>query len=108
MRNRLVAALLAILLGSFGVHKFYLGKIGQGVLYAIFFWTGIPAIVGFIDGIVYLVMSPEMFDDRYNHGLSSRGDDVMNQLIKLKELMDSGIISPSEYEERRQKLISRI
>ncbi len=108
MRNRLVAALLAILLGSFGVHKFYLGKIGQGVLYAIFFWTGIPAIVGLIEGIVYLVMSPEMFDDRYNHGLSSSGDDVMNQLIKLKELMDSGIISPSEYEERRQKLISRI
>ncbi|MBX9704718.1 MAG: NINE protein, partial [Gammaproteobacteria bacterium] len=32
-RNRIVAALLAIFLGGFGIHKFYLGKTGQGILY---------------------------------------------------------------------------
>ncbi len=108
VRNRVVAGLLAIFLGSFGVHKFYLGKNGQGVLYLVFCWTGIPAFVAFIEGIVYLAMSPEAFDNRYNLGISGTGGRVMNQLVTLKELMDQGIISPSEYEERRQKLISRI
>ncbi|RWS84834.1 hypothetical protein DN462_24860 [Citrobacter freundii] len=32
-KSRIAAALLAFFLGGFGVHKFYLGKIGQGFLY---------------------------------------------------------------------------
>ena len=38
--------MLAILVGAFGAHKFYLGKNGQGILYLLFFWTAIPAIIG--------------------------------------------------------------
>ena len=30
-KSRIAAALLAFFLGGFGVHKFYLGKIGQGI-----------------------------------------------------------------------------
>ncbi len=48
------------------MHKFYLGQIGLGVIYLIFFWTYIPAIIGFIEGIVFLTMSDEDFDDKYN------------------------------------------
>ena len=36
-RNKIVAGILAILLGGFGAHKFYLGKIGLGILYLLFF-----------------------------------------------------------------------
>lgn len=36
-KNRISAALLAFFLGGIGVHKFYLGKVGQGFLYLIFF-----------------------------------------------------------------------
>lgn len=64
-RSRVVAALLAILLGTFGIHKFYLGKTGQGVLYLLFFWTFIPAIIGFIEGIWYLTMSDSEFAARW-------------------------------------------
>jgi TM2 domain-containing membrane protein YozV len=60
-----VAALLGIFLGGFGIHKFYLGKIAQGILYLLFFWTFIPAIVGFVEGIWYLTMSDQEFWARY-------------------------------------------
>ena len=63
--SRIVASLLAIFLGAFGIHKFYLGKIGQGVVYLVFFWTFIPALIGFIEGIWYLTMSDVEFWSRY-------------------------------------------
>jgi TM2 domain-containing membrane protein YozV len=65
MKNRVAAALLAFFLGYLGVHKFYLGKIGQGFLYLIFCWTGIPAIIAFIEGILYLVASDSEFNSKY-------------------------------------------
>jgi TM2 domain-containing membrane protein YozV len=48
-KNEVVGALLAFFFGVFGIHKFYLGQTGWGIVYAIFFWTGIPAIAGFIE-----------------------------------------------------------
>lgn len=65
MKNKLVAGILAILLGDLGVHKFYLGKIGMGILYLLFCWTGIPAIAGLIEGIIYLCSSDEDFQAKY-------------------------------------------
>lgn len=64
--RRLAAALLAIFLGSFGAHKFYLRKFGQGVLYLLFFWTAIPGIIGLVEGILFLAMSDEDFSARYS------------------------------------------
>ena len=60
--RRIATALFAILLGTFGVHKFYLGKIGMGILYLLFFWTGIPTLVGIIEGIIYLTKSDDVFE----------------------------------------------
>lgn len=65
VKSKVAAALLAIFLGSIGVHKFYMGKVGMGILYLCFCWTGIPAFVGFIEGIVYLCSSDENF--QLNH-----------------------------------------
>src|ERR1700761_8783175 len=48
-RDEVVGVLLALLLGNFGAHHFYLGRTGLGILYLCFFWTGIPAIVGFVE-----------------------------------------------------------
>lgn len=64
-RSKIVAGMLAIFLGGIGIHKFYLGKGGQGILYLLFCWTFIPAIVAFVEGIIYLVMSDEEFARRY-------------------------------------------
>lgn len=67
MRNKYIAALLAIFLGLFGIHKFYLGQKTAGIIYLIFFWTGIPEILGIIEGIIYLFTSEESFNKKYNH-----------------------------------------
>jgi TM2 domain-containing membrane protein YozV len=65
-RNRTTAALFALLLGGLGVHKFYLGQPGLGVLYLLLCWTFVPAIVAFVEGIVYLTMSDEAFRAKYH------------------------------------------
>ncbi len=65
-RNRTTAALFALLLGGLGTHKFYLGQPGLGVLYLLFCWTFIPAIVACVEGIVYLTMSDEAFRAKYH------------------------------------------
>lgn len=64
-KSRITAALLAFFLGGFGVHKFYLGRTGAGILYLLFFWTFIPAFIAFIEFIIYLTMSDEAFTAKY-------------------------------------------
>ena len=63
-KNRIVAGILGIILGTFGIHKFYLGKMGNGVMYLCFFWTGIPSLMGLVEGIMYLVESDKAFQER--------------------------------------------
>lgn len=48
-KDEMVGVLLALFLGCFGLHHFYLRRDMLGVLYLIFFWTGITAILGFIE-----------------------------------------------------------
>ncbi len=64
-KSKVAAALLAFFLGGFGVHKFYLGQIGQGIIYLLFFWTFIPAIIAFIEFIILITMSDETFNARF-------------------------------------------
>lgn len=66
-KKKLWAVILAFLFGWCGGHKFYLGKKSQGAVYAMFFYTFIPAIIGVIEGIRFLMMPKDEFDDRYNH-----------------------------------------
>ena len=48
-RDEVVGILLALFLGTFGAHHFYLRRTGLGILYCVFFWSGIPSILGFIE-----------------------------------------------------------
>jgi TM2 domain-containing membrane protein YozV len=64
-KSKIVAGLLGIFLGGFGIHKFYLDRPGQGIVYLIFCWTMIPAIIGFIEGIVYLCTNDANFAQKY-------------------------------------------
>ncbi|HEY1986425.1 MAG TPA: TM2 domain-containing protein [Terracidiphilus sp.] len=48
-RDEVVGILLALFLGCFGIHHFYLRRTGLGILYCCFFWSGITALLGFIE-----------------------------------------------------------
>jgi TM2 domain-containing membrane protein YozV len=48
-KDEVVGVLLAAFLGSFGLHHFYLKQNGLGILYLIFFWTGLPGLAGILE-----------------------------------------------------------
>lgn len=72
MKNKVVAAILAFFFGGIGIHKFYLGEIGLGVLYICLTLVGmiiclpIGAILSLVDFILLLVMDDEKFNQKYN------------------------------------------
>lgn len=48
-KNEIVGVFLALFLGTFGFHRFYLGENIAGVLYLLFAWTGIPTMLGLVE-----------------------------------------------------------
>lgn len=69
MKDKTTAGLLALFLGGAGIHRFYLNQPGMGVLYiALTLITcGVfAAIVPIIDAIVFFIMDPFQFDQKYN------------------------------------------
>lgn len=78
MKNRYVAAVLAFFLGGLGVHKFYLGKFMQGIIYLVFCWTYVPAIVALVECIMYLFMSDTEFQKKYSSGSSFSTDSFLH------------------------------
>ncbi len=57
--NKIAYGLIAILLGGFGIHRFYSGKILSGIIYLLFCWTFIPTVLGIIEGIIALTKDDE-------------------------------------------------
>lgn len=66
MKDKNVAGILALFLGGFGVHRFYLGQIGLGFFYLAFFWFPLMWIIGLIDAIVFFATDKDAFDTKYN------------------------------------------
>lgn len=86
MLNKYTAGILAIILGGFGVHRFYLGqklygmlRFGAFVMLTIFlmqargpveevfgFAMGMLFLSAFIEGLIFLLMPKQRFDKKYN------------------------------------------
>ncbi|MFK8006256.1 MAG: NINE protein [Saprospiraceae bacterium] len=79
MKKKRTASLLALLFGIVGIHRFYLGERVKGFLHlGLFFmmmvatveenapFIFIPAILGFIDAVLFFVKPTEEFDEKYN------------------------------------------
>ncbi len=65
MKNKTLATVLAVFLGGFGVHRFYLGQ-RKAWWYLGFCWTGVPIVIGWIDGLSFYSMTYATFNRRYN------------------------------------------
>ncbi|HBC87202.1 MAG TPA: hypothetical protein DCZ94_09630 [Lentisphaeria bacterium] len=71
MEKKLVGGFLAIWLGCFGVHKFYLGYKTEGMIMLLisvlscFMLSGVVAVIGIIEGIIYLCKDNDEFHKTY-------------------------------------------
>lgn len=68
--KKVLAGIMGILFGGFGIHKFILGYTSEGLIQlAITVITcGIGSLIGFIEGIIYLTKSDEEFYQTYQVG----------------------------------------
>lgn len=121
MKDKILAAVLAFFLGSFGVHRFYLGQTGLGFVYLLFCWTFIPMIASFIDCVIFLLTSKESFDQKYNRKFYANiivntvaavppiptisAKDRAAEIERLHNLKERGIISAKEFEQSKRKLL---
>ena len=77
-KSKVTAGVLALLLGGFGAHKWYLGYTVPGLVFVLtntigwivtIFLLGLPnmalGVIAFIEGIIYLTKSDEDFHQTY-------------------------------------------
>ncbi len=98
-KSKIVAAILAITLGMFGVHRLYLGKKFLGITYFAAFFFGLMiaieesmpmilialAILSLVDAILLAVMPQSEFDAKYNSGQPTAKKEK-----KIKKIFQNG------------------
>lgn len=67
--KKLLAGLLAIFIGSLGIHKFILGYTKEGIIQILLnILCGLGALIALIEGIIYLTKTDEEFYQTYQVG----------------------------------------
>ncbi len=66
-KSKIIAIILAIFLGRFGLHKFYLGKPALGLLYLIFSRFQIIMFLCICDVLIYILMDKETWLKKYGY-----------------------------------------
>ena len=123
-RNRRPAVLLAglgVVTPLSGLHKFYLGQPGWGVLYLLLGLTPIPKVACAIDGVMLLTQSLDDFTQRWGQPVSgSRASEsaapldatqvnaLGAALRELDALRQEGLISELEFEQKRRQLLGQV
>lgn len=108
MINRTTAAIVALLVGGLGIHRFMTKQVGLGIVYLLFCWTFIPSIVAFIDFIIWITMSDEAFDAKYNTDIkpsANKQADSADALNKLFDLKERGVITEEEFQAKKAELL---
>ena len=56
---------IAVFGGVFGLQEFYMNRIGLGIAAVLFWWTCIPAVIAFIEALVWLFKGEDEFNRLY-------------------------------------------
>lgn len=126
-KNMVVAYLLWFFLGYFGIHRFYLGKVGSGLaqlLLMIIGWVTSFIFIGFFLIAAWFIwwLLDAYFVQQYvtdfnnsigvknstvvvNKSVSSTDD--LDKLERLHALKEKGIITEEEFEEKRSEIMSK-
>jgi TM2 domain-containing membrane protein YozV len=120
-RKRTVAIALAVAGWLVpGLHKFYLKQYGWGVAYLLLWWTMIPCVASLVEAVWYLSQDRDEFDRNFNRELSparvtvnvavdpDRVSAVGEALRELDRLRQEGLISESEFEQKRRLMLDQI
>ena len=124
-KSKGVAYLLLIFLGWLGVHRFYLGKVGTGILY--FFTLGLLGFGLLYDLFtlgnqvdVYNLMRGNLLGGSQNNNTNNNANNIVvnvpsqekvaekstsEKLQELAELKDRGILTQEEFETEKKKII---
>lgn len=121
MKTKGTTLIMCFFGGGIGLHRFYLGDTGLGLLYLLTCWTFIPALVAFLELFYFLFMSDNEFNRKYNQGMLAyqppvqqinihnpnqiNTNDLSNQLHQLHELHIKGILTTEEFEIQKRKLL---
>ena len=127
MKRKHTASLLALFLGNFGIHRFYLGQAEWGLAYLALSCTGLPAVLGCIDGIRIAGMDPSDFDRLYNSGGPRRlgaersitqaqnitihmpndekEDSVTLEISRLHALLKEGALTEEEFQVQKKRIL---
>ena len=117
-KGRFATLLLCIFLGGLGIHRFYVDKPLTALLWLLTagcFGLGTLADLcsiasgTFTDGDGAVILSNKQRDRIYGPSVQSAlSIDAVDQIRKLGDLRDSGILSNEEFEEKKAILLDKI
>ncbi|MEM9803886.1 MAG: TM2 domain-containing protein [Cyanobacteria bacterium P01_D01_bin.56] len=125
-KNKRTAAVLAFLgaiqptpLPVAGIHKFYLGQYGWGVVYLLLGFTQVPRFASLAEGVWYLAApqwqklgggSHIWLGDEKSTGpaIGETVEAVASSLREIEHLRQEGLLSEHEFEQKRRSLLEQM
>ena len=125
MKDRTTAGILAIFLGGFGVHWFYLEQKDKATKYLLIslltFGVGamVIGVLSIIDAVHFFGMTDEAFQAEYCGGSDVQSGNTKisvatetksstskyDELKQAKELLDQGVITDEEFADIKRKIL---
>lgn len=106
MKNKGVTILLTFFFGWLGIHRFYLGQKGKGILYILSWLILLNPLLVFIDFIVFIVMSESTFNAKYNKGVATNNATILNSSQNKEKVNNTGYADDKVYPSAKSQFIA--